>query len=533
MKKRNAAVFVLTAAVLFFLWPARAFAQEEDVIAQGISVGGVELGGLSKEEARAAVEACVEKLGKKTLTIKTDTYEDQITLERLGISWDNDEIIEEAFRYGKDGNLLARYKALESLKYERKTYALSLSFHERQIRSFVEKLAVYDVEPVEPTLVRRDGAFVVEGGTNGIRVDIPATVERVKETVNAWNQETLLVEAAAEITKPERDPELLRAVKDQLGSYSSNYASGNLGRSQSLELSARRLDGTVIYPGETISVSALMGPRTIAGGYGVAGAYIGNDVVDSVGAGICQTASTLYAAALYAELTIVERHNHSMTVNYMPAALDATIYAGNSYTSPQKDLKIRNDYGYPVYIAAYAGDGTVSFVIYGKESRPAERSVSYVSHVISEIWPTEITWTEDPGLPYGYQVRTQGAYAGVTASLTKVVSVNGTVAERTLVHTDKYKMVNEKWTVGVNQALAFDAAGNIVAAEPPSQKPPEEGQEGQEGQPEQTVPDGQPAEGNTESQGPLPEEQQVQEPPPQESAAGQEPPPEGEAGQQV
>ena len=134
MKKRNAAVFVLTAAVLFFLWPARAFAQEEDVIAQGISVGGVELGGLSKEEARAAVEACVEKLGKKTLTIKTDTYEDQITLERLGISWDNDEIIEEAFRYGKDGNLLARYKALESLKYERKTYALSLSFHERQIR---------------------------------------------------------------------------------------------------------------------------------------------------------------------------------------------------------------------------------------------------------------------------------------------------------------------------------------------------------------------------------------------------------------
>ena len=85
----------------------------------------------------------------------------------------------------------------------------------------------------------------------------------------------------------------------------------------------------------------------------------------------------------------------------------------------------------------------------------------------------------------------------------------------------------------MNQALAFDAAGNIVAAEPPSQKPPEEGQESQEGQPEQTVPDGQPAEGNTESQGPLPEEQQVQEPPPQESAAGQEPPPEGEAGQQV
>lgn len=519
MKKGNAAACVLAAAVLFLLWPGRAFAQEEDTIAQGIFAGDVELSGLTRQEARAAVEAHVGQLGKKTLTVKTDTHEDQITLERLGLSWDNDEIIEDAFQYGKNGNLLVRYKALESLKYERKVYDLDLSFHERQIRSFVEKLAVYDVEPVEPTLFRRDGVFVVEGGTNGIRVDIPATVERVKETINAWNQETLLVEAAAEITKPERDPELLRAVQDQLGAYSSNYATGNLGRSQSLELSAGRLNGTVIYPGETISVSTLMGPRTIAGGYGVAGAYIGNDVVDSVGAGICQTASTLYAAALYAELTIVERHNHSMTVNYMPAALDATIYAGNSYTSPQKDLKLRNDYDYPVYIAAYAGGGTVSFVIYGKENRPAERSVSYVSHVISEIWPTEITWTEDPGLPYGYQVRTQGAYAGVTASLTKVVSMNGAVSERTLIHTDKYKMVNEKWTVGVNPALAFDAAGNIVAAEPPAAPPAEEGQEvqeeqpvqeGQEGQPEQETADGQQAGESAEGQ-PPPEEQLSQE----------------------
>ena len=163
MKKGNAAACVLAAAVLFLLWPGRAFAQEEDTIAQGIFAGDVELSGLTRQEARAAVEAHVGQLGKKTLTVKTDTHEDQITLERLGLSWDNDEIIEDAFQYGKNGNLLVRYKALESLKYERKVYDLDLSFHERQIRSFVEKLAVYDVEPVEPTLFRRDGVFVVEG----------------------------------------------------------------------------------------------------------------------------------------------------------------------------------------------------------------------------------------------------------------------------------------------------------------------------------------------------------------------------------
>ena len=80
-------------------------------------------------------------------------------------------------------------------------------------------------------------------------------------------------------------------------------------------------------------------------------------------------------------------------------------------------------------------------------------------------------------------------------------------------------MVNEKWTVGVNPALAFDAAGNIVAAEPPAAPPAEEGQEvqegqpvqeGQEGQPEQETADGQQAGESAEGQ-PPPEEQLSQE----------------------
>ena len=513
MKNGNAAARVgLIAALLFLLCPVQVFAQEEEVVAPGIYAGNVELSGLSREEAEQAVKTYVDELGKKKLTVKTDEHQDEITLERLGLNWDNGSVIEEALQYGKSGNLLVKYKALESLKFERKVYELNLSFDERKIQSFAETLSVYDVEPEEPTLTREDGKFVVAGGTNGVQVNVPATADKIKEVVGAWDQESFEVEAVAQITKPERDPELLRAVQDKLGAYSSNYSAGNVGRSQSLELSARRLNGTVVYPGETISVSTLMGPRTRAGGYGVAGAYIGSNVTDSVGAGICQTASTLYAAALYAELTIVERYNHSMTVNYMPAALDATIYAGNSYTNPQKDLKIRNDYDYPIYIAASAGGGTVSFVIYGKEERPANRTVSYASHVISETWPTEITWTEDPNLPYGHQVRTQGPYAGVTASLTKVVSVNGAVSERTLVHTDKYKMVNEKWSVGVNPALGFDAQGNIVAVDPSTVViPPAENPEGQP-----------PAEGNPEGQ--PPQEQPPQEQPPQEQQPQEQPP---------
>lgn len=496
MKSGKAAWLVLAAAVLFFVWSAQAFAQEkEEVIAEGIYAGGVSLGGMTREEARKAVDEYVSGLGRQTLTVKTDVHEDRITLGELGLDWTRKTLIEEAFSYGRDGNLLSRYKAREGLKFERREYDPGLSFNEEKIRQFAaEKLPVHDMEPVEPSLTRENETFVVNDGANGVRVNLEQTVHRIREALADWKQGDLEVEAVAEITPPQQDAELLRQVQDPLGSYSTNYATGNVGRSKSLELSAQRLNGTIIYPGETVSVSALMGPRTIEGGYGVAGAFIGNNVTDSVGAGICQTASTLYAAALYAELTVTERHNHSMTVNYMPAALDATIYAGDSYTEPQKDLKLKNEYACPVYIAASAGGGTVSFTIYGKEERPADRRVEYVSNVLSEVWPTEVTWTEDANLPEGYQIKTQGAYAGVTASLTKVVTENGAVTERTLLHTDRYMMVNEKRTMGTNPGLGFDAAGNIVPVElPPAPQEPEQTDSGQTNpeqiSPEQTNPE--------------------------------------------
>ena len=69
--------------------------------------------------------------------------------------------------------------------------------------------------------------------------------------------------------------------------------------------------------------------------------------VDSIGGGVCQISTTLYNASLYAELEIVQRQNHSMTVSYVKPSMDAAI-AGT-----YKDLKIKNPYDTPIYIEGY------------------------------------------------------------------------------------------------------------------------------------------------------------------------------------
>ena len=62
-------------------------------------------------------------------------------------------------------------------------------------------------------------------------------------------------------------------------------------------------------------------------------------MVPGVGGGICQVSSTLYNAALYANLEITQRRNHSYTVAYVKNGLDATVsYGSIDFKFKNKDI---------------------------------------------------------------------------------------------------------------------------------------------------------------------------------------------------
>jgi vancomycin resistance protein YoaR len=146
---------------------------------------------------------------------------------------------------------------------------------------------------------------------------------------------------------PKVDSELLEVIRSmRIGSYVTSFNPQNKNRSNNIQLAAKAINNSVVFPGETFSFNQTVGKRTAGRGYLRAPVIVRGEFSEDIGGGICQVSSTLYNAVDNAGLTIVQRFSHTRSVPYIPPGRDATV----SWYGP--DFEFKNEYNQPVLIRA-------------------------------------------------------------------------------------------------------------------------------------------------------------------------------------
>lgn len=423
-------------------------AANKDTIENGIFIGEVEVSGMTKEEALSAVSEYVSSLEGTAITLNAmNDNHLPVSAGDLKISWKNQEVIEEALSLGKVGNIVQRYKALKDLEYENKVFEVTYDFDKEAITKILEEdCAEFNVSAQDAILKRENGAFVIEPGQTGVVIDVAGSTSAIYDYLTTeWTGGEASIDLKVEVEEPRGTEEELSKVKDVLGTFTTSYSSSGYNRSGNVANGCRLVDGTLLYPGDSFSMYETVSPFTEENGYFEAGSYLNGMVVDSLGGGICQVSTTLYNAVLKAELDVTERHNHSMIVTYVDPSADAAI-AGTS-----KDFKFVNNLEHPIYIEGATSDKKITFTIYGVETRPSNRKVTYESEVLSKTTPDGEKVIADGGQPIGF-IDVQSAHIGYVAQLWKVVTVDGVEESRTQVNKSTYKMTPRTAVVGTASA---------------------------------------------------------------------------------
>lgn len=151
------------------------------------------------------------------------------------------------------------------------------------------------------------------------------------------------------------------SLSQRVGYFETHFAylGGEASRAHNIATAASRFDGIVLLPGQIISFNAVVGPRTLENGFKRGWEIFKGEMVEGVGGGTCQVASTLHAAAYLGGLDIIERLPHSRPSGYIQMGLDSTVVDG------AVDLKLRNPFSFPIVVHSAVNKGTITFELLG------------------------------------------------------------------------------------------------------------------------------------------------------------------------
>jgi vancomycin resistance protein YoaR len=298
-----------------------------------------------------------------------------------------------------------------------------------------------DLPALEPRIDPREAR--VSKARDGVELDVYATLERLDAALRSGAPQ---VEAALRSVAPREQTSALEKldVRAVLGEFETRYNRANLSedRTHNLKVAAARIDGLVLAPGEIFDFNATVGDRTETNGFRPAPVIADGELVDGMGGGTCQVASTLHAAAFFAGMPILTRAPHSRPSYYIRLGLDSTVVYG------AQNLRFQNDRPYPVVLGIRVEDGRVYASVHG---RARDRSVIFERR-IDTIIPFEERVRVDPNLPSGMRVLDQRGVPGFKITRIRTIRDLATNSDTREETRDAYPPTAQLWRAGTGGA---------------------------------------------------------------------------------
>jgi vancomycin resistance protein YoaR len=291
--------------------------------------------------------------------------------------------------------------------------------------------ATWDVSSGTPVVVpSRNGTGVSDTSLS------TAVLEILPQTAAADRSTALVLEE----TQPDLTTEQAQAlnVREQLSSFTQKFEFAEY-RRINCGTASKRLNGTLLQPGDTFSMNETIGERTKANGY-VSGIFIsGGRFEEGLGGGVSIATTATWTAAFFAGLEAVEVNPHSLFINRYQPGLEATIAWG------QLDLRFRNNSGNGVLITSTAGDTYITVTMWGTKVYSDIRDVSSERYNVTRF---STVYDQDS------RCTPQGGVNGFTIDVWRVFYQGGAEVER------------EKFTT------RYDPTTRVVCGPKPGTSPP-------------------------------------------------------------
>jgi len=411
-------------------------------IAQNVYLEGLPVGGQTSAEAVATLQReWVPKLPKE-LELRYPGGSLQVPPDKLGAAPKLDVAAAKAYRVGREGGLLQRVRTQIWLRRQPVHLEVECAVNGQALdAALAEAAGKVNREPRDAEVeVSDDDEVTVKPHVVGVVLDLEKSRALLLKALTELDATS--VDLVVNEEQPKIKAEDLAAIDTVLASYHTHFNSGLVGRTRNIRLATRAINKRAVLPGDVFSVNEIVGERSPERGFERAPIFWeGGELREDYGGGLCQVASTIFNAALRANLQIVERSQHTRMVTYVPLGLDAMVIYGSS------DLRWRNNLEHSVVVVGDVSGETLTFKIIGSKSDQAEVKIERAN--VGTIGPPEKE-IKDLNLEEGKRVLDKPGWSGGHATAWRMTKVNGKW-ERTWYDASSYSAGANVYRVGAKK----------------------------------------------------------------------------------
>ncbi len=431
-----------------------------NTIPEHVQVGGFDVGGKKKDDVLKELDAKLNQLHEKPLTLTVDAEnvpDVRMSLRSAGITFEVDTF-RTAVASLYEGSWKDRFEARRHFarEWQIRPHWNSSLIKQRFNTRWEEKQFGQPVNAWRRITKTDEVVYTPE--SSALRIDWETFTRTLTAAIPKSFLDSEAAGAAFKIKlplytlNPKVTVESLReeGIDRKIIEFSTSLGSSAAGRLYNVSSAAKAVDGMVLKPGEIFDYGKVIATAEARYGFREAPVILNGKLVPGIGGGICQVSSTVYNAALRTGLQIVERRNHSLPVSYLPKGQDATFAEGSI------NFRFKNTTGKSLVIRAYVEDNTLAVKFFGTLPKNTEYTVE--SRTVETLPVTE-KFVNNKDVPVGAQEVLQEGKPGYIVETYQVKKINGDVVERKRISRDTYRPQNRLIAVHSGEPGSGDSSG--------------------------------------------------------------------------
>ena len=407
---------------------------KSDKIAENVIVNGINLGGMTKEEAKNKIKV----FDTNEFTLSSEERSWKLNLDELNFEYDISKTVENAYKVDRSGNIFSNmFDMAKSMMGHETNVRVAIEYDKAKAKEELDKIRKdVDREKENAKINTDNDKITIVPEKNGVVLNEAETNKAIEKRSSANKFKT---EAVVKLDEPKIKKSDLEGMDKALGTSVTTFKN-NYNRTENIKIATNASSGVILKPGQEYSFNTIVGKRNKANGYKSAPVIVQGEMQEDLGGGVCQVSSTLYNAALKSGMEIVNVKNHTIPSSYVGMGRDATV------TDSGIDFVFKNPYKHNVYIQNYVTGGSIVCQVFGSKADEQNIEIQTKTISVSQATPQKV---EKSDLPAGKEEVDKASRNGYVVETYRIYKdKNGKQIKKEKIATSSYPKQNGVIFVG-------------------------------------------------------------------------------------